>query len=350
MCVDSLTPRQQNILKELSKKDLSRLDIEDVLEKTYKVSKPTVFRDLTTLLDLGFISQEGAGPSTYYKLAKLPHDLPVIDLDEYFKTDSDDRVVLNDTFDSSLISKIDVLFSKNELSEFDSSRSSFLDRIKNKNDTEIKKELERLIIELSWKSSKIEGNTYSLLDTENLLKNNIEAPHHTRDEKNMILNHRYAFDYILNNLAEFKEFSVKEMISLHDILTRNLNVSKGLREKSVGITGTKYKPLDNKYQIEDAIHSLDKKLSTLESPVLKSFATLVFISYIQPFADGNKRTARLMSNGILLANRYYPLSYRSVDEVEYKKSLIVFYEQHNIYYFKKIFKEQYEFSVKNYFL
>jgi len=214
----------------------------------------------------------------------------------------------------------------------------------------VKKELERFVIELSWKSSKIEGNTYSLLDTENLLKNNVEAPNHTKDEKNMILNHKYAFDYILNNLSGFKEFSVKETILLHDILTKNLNVSTGLREMGVGIAGTKYKPIGNKYQIEDAMRALDEKLSTVKSPVLKSFATLVFISYIQPFADGNKRTARLMSNGILLANKYYPLSYRNVDEVEYKKSLIIFYEQQTIYYFKKIFKEQYEFSMNNYFL
>jgi len=83
--------------------------------------------------------------------------------------------------------------------------------------------------------------------------------------------------------------------------------------------------------------------------LIQAFSTLVFVSYIQPFVDGNKRTARILSNAILLANSYYPLSYRSVDEIEYKKALIIFYEQFNIYYFKKIFLEQYQFSVDNYF-
>ena len=98
------------------------------------------------------------------------------------------------------------------------------------------------------------------------------------------------------------------------------------------------------------MNNLVNKLNHNTPAVLSAFVILVFISYIQPFADGNKRTARLMSNAILLANNYYPLSYRNVDEVLYKKALIIFYEQFNIYYFKKVFLEQYYFSVENYFI
>jgi len=74
------------------------------------------------------------------------------------------------------------------------------------------------------------------------------------------------------------------------------------------------------------------------------------ISYLQPFTDGNKRTARMASNAILIANNYYPLSYRSIDEVEFKKALILFYEQNNLYHLKRLFLEQYRFAMQTYFV
>ena len=74
------------------------------------------------------------------------------------------------------------------------------------------------------------------------------------------------------------------------------------------------------------------------------------ISYLQPFVDGNKRTARMVSNAILLANGYYPLSYRSVDEVEFKKALILFYEQNNLFHLKRIFLDQLQFAIQQYFV
>ncbi|MFH1648722.1 MAG: Fic family protein, partial [Patescibacteria group bacterium] len=97
-------------------------------------------------------------------------------------------------------------------------------------------------------------------------------------------------------------------------------------------------------------NKLEKKLKTAKSPFIEAFGALLFISYIQPFTDGNKRTARMLCNAILLSNNCYPLSYRSVDETYYKKAQIIFYEQYNIFYFKQIFKEQYNFSVGNYFI
>ena len=81
----------------------------------------------------------------------------------------------------------------------------------------------------------------------------------------------------------------------------------------------------------------------------KALLILVLISYIQPFADGNKRTARIVSNAILLNNKYCPLSFRTVDSIDYKKAMLLFYEQNNVTSFKKIFVEQFEFAVKTYF-
>lgn len=81
----------------------------------------------------------------------------------------------------------------------------------------------------------------------------------------------------------------------------------------------------------------------------KTFLALVMIAYVQPFKDGNKRTSRIVSNGILYANDCATLSYRDVTVKEYKKATIIFYEQNNVHYFKEIFKSQFAFSTTNYF-
>ena len=346
---ENITHRQSKILTYLAEASKSRSEIEELLSKDYSASKVTVIRDLAELMDKGIISQQGSGPSTYYALADKPNNLPIYNLDEYFKIDVDKRNIKGIRFQMDLIKKIEQLFNPKELFDIEASRKDFENVIKRREATDIKKELERFVIELSWKSSKIEGNTYTLLDTENLIKNNIASPNNTKEESQMIINHKNAFNYILKNLVIFKDFSEDNLKKIHTLLVKDLNINTDYRTHSVGITGTKYLPLDNKYQIEDAIKELKLNLKNVKSAFVKAFITLVFISYIQPFADGNKRTARMLSNAILISNNYYPLSYRNIDEIEYKKALIIFYEQFNIYYFKDIFLNQYKFSTKNYF-
>lgn len=344
-----LSSRQLKILNYLTDSNKSRIEIEELLSTEFPVSKVTVVRDLGELIEKGFIKQQGSGPSTYYSLTNKSTNLPIYDIDEYFKTEVDNRKIKGLEFNKDLLDEIKKFFDKLELAEIEISRNIFKNIMNKRDSTEVKKELERFIIELSWKSSKIEGNTYTLLDTENLIKNNIHAPNNTKEESQMILNHKDSFDYVMKNLDDFKHFSQKNLKQIHSLIVKDLDIQTDYRLHSVGIAGTKYIPIDNKYQIEDAINSLELKLKKIKSPFIQAFATLVFISYIQPFSDGNKRTARMLSNSILVANNYYPLSYRSVDEIEYKKALIIFYEQFNIWYFKQIYLNQYEFSMKNYF-
>ena len=90
-------------------------------------------------------------------------------------------------------------------------------------------------------------------------------------------------------------------------------------------------------------------INRTENPIEKALIAVLMIAYIQPFEDGNKRTSRILGNALLLASDYCPLSYRSVDEVEYKKAIIMFYEQNNATYFKRLFLEQYRQAVKKYF-
>ncbi len=117
----------------------------------------------------------------------------------------------------------------------------------------------------------------------------------------------------------------------------------------MGITGTIYQPLDNQFQIQEAMKKLIKVVNKIKNPLEKSLIVNAMIPYIQPFADGNKRTGRMLGNAILLAGDYYPLSYRSVDEDEFKKALILFYEQNSIFHLKKLLTEQLLFVFKTYF-
>ncbi|MDB5274953.1 MAG: Fic family protein, partial [Chitinophagaceae bacterium] len=210
------------------------------------------------------------------------------------------------------------------------------------------KELERFVIEFSWKSSKIEGNTYTLLDTERLIRDGVEAAGHTEDEATMILNHKKAFQYILSTKGA-RDFTDKRFIEdVHSVLIEGLGVSRGFRKASVGITGSSYRPLDIPAQLEEATEDLCNAVRALSDPYSQALLMLVGISYIQPFEDGNKRTARLIANAMLIANEKAPLSYRNVDETLYRESMLTFYEQLSIVPMKRIFADQYLFSSEQY--
>jgi len=116
-------------------------------------------------------------------------------------------------------------------------------------------------------------------------------------------------------------------------------VSKNIRSRSVGITGSAYKPLDNEHQIKENLEKMCALINSKDNGFEKALFAVTLISYIQPFEDGNKRTGRMVSNAILIGYDACPLSYRSVEAMDYKKAMLLFYEQNNINAFKKIFIE-----------
>lgn len=202
---------------------------------------------------------------------------------------------------------------------------------------------------MSWKSSVIEGNTYTLLEAEALIKQGKEAGEKKKEEAVMILNHKETLDYIIKNVSIFQKISIAKLEDIHCILTKDLEISKGLRKSPVGITGTIYRPLDNIFQIKEALEKACQTVNQEKNIFSKTIILMLLIAYIQPFTDGNKRTSRLAANAILMSHNACPLSYRSIDEKEYKKAVVFFYEQNNLNYFKQLFIEQFKFSVRNYF-
>lgn len=346
--------RQEIIIKIISKKrkiGISEIILE--LDKKFgkKVPKITVNRDIKKLILNNLIIREGKGPSVYYGLSLVFDLLKKIDPEAYFIKDLDNRDV-KERFNFEIFNYFsNFLFLKNEISELDKLNNDYQKRIKKLSPTILKKEFERLTIELSWKSSRIEGNTYSLIDTEILIKENKPGKNHTKEETQMILNHKKTLDYIFNNKDSFKKLTLSKIEDIHKMLVEKMAIKNNIRKSLVGITGTRYKPLDNEFQIREALEKLIDIVNKKDNhPLLKALASVLLISYIQPFEDGNKRTARLLGNAILLANNYCPLSYRSVDDNDYKKAIILFYEQNNAGFFKELFIEQFIFSLNNYFL
>ena len=139
------------------------------------------------------------------------------------------------------------------------------------------------------------------------------------------------------------------MEDVHSILIEELGVDRNLRHVRVGISGTNYRPLDVESQIREAVEDMCRLVNGKKDPYERALLTLLLISYIQPFVDGNKRTSRLMANALLIAYGLCPLSFRTVDADDYRAALLLFYEQNNLSAFKKMFLEQVEFATKEYF-
>lgn len=314
-------------------------------------SDSTMKRLLSAAVKEGNIETVGRGPATKYKLTPQAHVTMPLDLATYFDKDIDEREV-QESFNFDLIRdvlpKVEI-FTKEELEVLNAAQMEFEKNTEGMTELEYRKEMERLGVDLSWKSSQIEGNTYSLLETERLLKDKQTASGKTKEEAIMLLNHKDALDFVLDVPDCLKELSVHRIEDIHSILTKELEVDRNIRHRRVGITGTNYRPLDNEFQIREALEDTCTLVNGKDNVFEKALLTLVLLSYIQAFVDGNKRTARITSNAVLIANGYCPISFRTVDSIDYKKAMLMFYEQNNIAAFKKIFIEQFLFAVKTYF-
>jgi len=322
------------------------------LIKDLWVDKKTIARDLNELVKEKLVQKKWNLKFTSFNISKNYEIFENIDLDKYFSTPYEKRKV-NKTFNFEIFSifKEIEIFSKEEQEKLEYLQKEFIKNIwKYDSQTLINKEYERIMIEFSWKSSSIEWNTYSLLATEALLKENITDNTKSKEETQMILNHKDAFNETLLNLDIFRELKVRDIEFIHHVLTKKLWINSNIRKNIVWITWTQYKPLDNEFQIKEALQEMVDLINIKQNFFEKSFLVLLLISYIQSFEDWNKRTARMLTNAILLANNSIPLSYRWVDVIEYKKATILFYELNNIVYFKKIFIDQFEDAVRNYFI
>ena len=313
-----------------------------------ETSLATVKRIVNELVANYYVEVEGKARATRYRASTL---FMPIDMDAYFSNDVDQREGLTGfNFDliPQVLSRVN-LFTSAELDLLNGLQVKFANNLASLSDNQKQREMERLGIDLSWKSSQIEGNTYSLLETERLLKEKQTAEGKTKEEAIMLLNHKDALDFIVANPDYLEELTISHIEDIHSLLIKDLGVDRNIRTRRVGITGTNYRPIDNEFQIREALQQMCDLINSHSNVFEKALFALLLLSYIQAFNDGNKRIARMTSNAILIANGYCPISFRTVDSIDYKKAMLLFYEQNNISAFKQIFIEQFRFAVETYF-
>ncbi|MEV8440792.1 Fic family protein [Actinosynnema sp. NPDC051121] len=318
----------------------SRAQIEQATDE----SRISTIRELGRLVELGYVEPMGEARATRYAITAAGRTAAVWDVDAYLAREPDQRGARYVSLEPSLFEAV-----RGIVGSLPAVVTQAVEWRRRMGDSaSARKDLERFVIELSWKSSKIEGNTYTLLDTERLILDAAEASGHPHAEAVMILGHKRAFDYIWQHQDDFRRLTRQNIEQVHELLTHDLGVPRGLRSGPVGITGTVYVPPGS--QVEIASH-LDGILSVANqlAPVERALACLVLLPYLQPFVDGNKRTSRLVANAVLLAHGYPPLSYRSIDEQAYKGALILFYEQGSLANFRELFLRQLEDAALNYF-
>lgn len=345
----NLTQRQQEIIDIIGvQKQASISKIKQYLQSDASI--PTLNRDIAKLVEASYLKKLGAGRSVTYVVSPDYKLFAPFNASDYFELDPDRREA-NVAFNHELLQSLaDVsLFTARELDFLKQLKEEYQSNLTSLSPVLYQKELERLTIELSWKSSQIEGNTYTLLETERLFREKQEADNKTKEEAIMLLNHKEVITYLMENKGLAKNLDLRTLEEIHSLLIKDLEVGRNIRSRAVGITGTAYKPLDNEFQIRENLELMCELINAKDNGFEKALLAVVLTSYIQPFEDGNKRTGRMISNALLVAADACPLSYRSVDSLDYKKAMLLFYEQNNLNAFKTIFIEQNEFGVKNYF-
>lgn len=243
---------------------------------------------------------------------------------------------------------------REQLKAMGQSRFPKLDRdqsLKQFGGTYIRNIYQRLLVDLSWASSHLEGNTYTRLETQNLIAFGQAAPGKNLTETQMILNHKTAIEMLVENVDRIG-FNSYTFYTLHAHLSYNLlpnpNDSGRLRQAPVEIWGTSYLPMAMPAQIEITFHKILKKASEIQDPYEQSFFVMVHIPYLQAFIDVNKQVSRLGSNISLIRNDLCPLSFVDVDEKGYIDGLIAIYELNRIEILRDVYVQAYERSCQKY--
>ncbi|MFY9260123.1 MAG: Fic family protein [Gallionella sp.] len=211
--------------------------------------------------------------------------------------------------------------------------------------------LGRLLIDLSWASSRLEGNTYTRLDTQNLIELGQEAAGKNRIEAQMILNHKAAIELLVEQ-AEDIGFNTFTFFNLHALLSENLladpNESGRLRQRIVDISGTVFHPLGIPQQLDSYFRMILDKAEAIREPFEQAFFIMVHIPYLQPFVDVNKRVSRLGANISLIRHNLCPLSFIDVPERAYVEGTLGVYEMQRVELLCDVFVWAYERSCQRY--
>jgi len=217
--------------------------------------------------------------------------------------------------------------------------------------TYVRKVLDRLLIDLSWNSSRLEGNTYSILETQRLLQLGEATEGKNSVEAQMLLNHKAAIELLADQADEIG-FNHYTICNLHALLSDNLMADSDtcgrIRERSVGIGASVYYPPEGHLRIKERFDVFLQKAEAIEDPFEQSFFAMVHLPYLQAFEDVNKRVSRLASNIPLVRHNLCPLSFVDVPQGDYLNAILGVYELNRIEYLRDVFVWAYKRSAMRY--
>lgn len=216
--------------------------------------------------------------------------------------------------------------------------------------TYVRQIYDRLLIDLSWNSSRLEGNTYSLLETERLIQLGETAEGKDAQEAQMILNHKAAIEMLVEQADEIG-FNRYTILNLHALLSDNLidpQSSGRLRNIPVGVDGSVYHPLEVPQLIEECFRQILETAASITDPLEQAFFSMVHLPYLQPFEDVNKRVSRLAANISLIRRNLSPLSFVDVPQRAYVDGLLGVYELNRVDLLRDVFIWAYQRSCARY--
>ena len=329
------------------------------------VPKRTLQRWLKVLTEAGRVEVSGQGRVTVYRIpattpapvaasteeSAIPLSISGAEILEYVRRPLGARQPV--TYDRSFLDR----YVPNQTSYLSESVRKHLSRMGNTGELERpagtygREVLNRLLIDLSWSSSRLEGNTYSQLDTRRLIEFGERAEGKDAREARMILNHKAAIEMLVANI-ETVGFNPYTILNLHGLLSEDLltdpDASGRLRQRSVDISGSSYKPPGLPQMIDELFREMLDKVSRIADPFEQSFFALVHIPYLQPFDDVNKRVSRLAANIPLFKQNFCPLTFLGVPQHTYISGLIGVYEMTRIELLADVFVWAYERSTREY--
>ena len=316
----------------------------------------TLRRRLAELVARGDLGSEGAGPATRY----------------FLRPSSTNKLELSPEGEA-LLQKVSVPESQRAATRFeydfiadyqpnktfflpDTLRARLVDRGRSANaqmaaGTYIRDILDTLVVDLAWASSALEGNTYTLGDTKELIERGQAAEGANQAEATMILNHREALQYLVKN-AETIAFDRRTLFDLHSLLADGLLDNPAdagrVRRRAVLIGASRYVPLTSEERIISALDEIVAKEKLIEDPYEQAFFAMTMIPYLQPFIDVNKRTSRLAANIPFIKQNLCPLSFLGTPKDTYLKGVIALYEYRDVALLRDVFAHAYFISCDRY--
>lgn len=352
-------------LLESIQKSAAGINVAELLVRHPQVPRRTAQRWIQQLLREGKIRGTGKGRARRYLAVQPPAPGAARDVfPDLIPLSADSRDVLA-YVDQPLQARTPVGYQRDFLDDYEPDRTWYLpaplrSQLRRMGDTgqadrpagtHGRAILNRLLIDLSWASSNLEGNTYSLLDTRQLIEHGKAAPGKPAAETQMILNHKAAIELLIDN-AETVTFNRYTILNLHSALSENLLPNPSdegrLRQHAVDIGKSVYRPISVPTQIDELFGLLLEKAAKISDPYEQSFFVMVHLPYLQPFADVNKRTSRLAANLPLIRANLCPLTFLDVPEQAYSRAMLGVYELTRVELLRDLYVWAYERSTHEY--